>query len=58
MRLGRREFRVVTGALTGMTDAKWIADHLPDDARLSDVTSAVGHARVGGDHEPGTCSAR
>jgi glycine cleavage system aminomethyltransferase T/glycine/D-amino acid oxidase-like deaminating enzyme len=40
MRLGDREFRVVTGASTGMTDAKWIADHLPDDAHLSDVTSA------------------
>ena len=40
MRLGERQFRVVTGASTGMTDAKWIADHLPDDARLSDVTSA------------------
>src|SRR5579875_2591582 len=40
MRLGEREFRVVTGASTGMTDAKWIADHLPEDARLCDVTSA------------------
>ena len=40
MRLGEREFRVVTGASTGMTDAKWIADHLPEDAQLSDVTSA------------------
>jgi glycine cleavage system aminomethyltransferase T/glycine/D-amino acid oxidase-like deaminating enzyme len=40
MRLGDREFRVVTGASTGMTDAKWIAGHLPDDAHLSDVTSA------------------
>jgi glycine cleavage system aminomethyltransferase T/glycine/D-amino acid oxidase-like deaminating enzyme len=39
-RLGEREFRVVTGASTGMTDAKWIADHLPEDAQLSDVTSA------------------
>jgi len=40
MRLGESEFRVVTGASTGMTDAKWIADHLPDNAQLSDVTSA------------------
>jgi len=40
MRLAERQFRVVTGASTGMTDAKWIADHLPGDARLSDVTSA------------------
>jgi glycine cleavage system aminomethyltransferase T len=40
MRLGERKFRVVTGASTGMTDAKWIADHLPEDAQLCDVTSA------------------
>jgi glycine cleavage system aminomethyltransferase T/glycine/D-amino acid oxidase-like deaminating enzyme len=40
MRLGERQFRVVTGASTGMTDAKWIADHLPEDAQLADVTSA------------------
>jgi glycine cleavage system aminomethyltransferase T/glycine/D-amino acid oxidase-like deaminating enzyme len=39
MRLGERRFRVVTGAATGNSDAKWIADHLPDDARLADVTS-------------------
>src|SRR5215831_5825458 len=40
MRLGERGFRVVTGASTGMTDATWIADHLPGNAQLSDVTSA------------------
>src|SRR5271165_5443850 len=40
MRLGSQHFRIVTGGATGMTDAKWIADHLPDDAHLSDVTSA------------------
>ncbi len=40
MRLGEHAFRVVTGAATGMTDRKWITDHLPDDARLTDVTSA------------------
>jgi glycine cleavage system aminomethyltransferase T/glycine/D-amino acid oxidase-like deaminating enzyme len=39
MRLGGRSFRVVTGASTGMTDAKWIADHLPGNAQLADVTS-------------------
>ena len=30
------------------SDAKWIADHLPDDAQLTDVTSGVGHARAVG----------
>jgi glycine cleavage system aminomethyltransferase T/glycine/D-amino acid oxidase-like deaminating enzyme len=42
MRLGPRHFRVVTGGATGMTDYKWIADHLPDDgsAAVSDLTSA------------------
>jgi glycine cleavage system aminomethyltransferase T/glycine/D-amino acid oxidase-like deaminating enzyme len=39
MRLGATWFRVVTGAATGGSDAKWIADHLPDDAQLADVTS-------------------
>ncbi len=42
MRLGPRHFRVVTGGATGMSDYKWIADHLPDDgsAAVTDLTSA------------------
>jgi glycine cleavage system aminomethyltransferase T/glycine/D-amino acid oxidase-like deaminating enzyme len=42
MRLGPRHFRVVTGGATGMSDYKWISDHLPDDgsATVTDVTSA------------------
>jgi glycine cleavage system aminomethyltransferase T/glycine/D-amino acid oxidase-like deaminating enzyme len=42
MRLGPRHFRVVTGGATGMSDYKWILDHLPDDgsATVTDVTSA------------------
>jgi glycine cleavage system aminomethyltransferase T/glycine/D-amino acid oxidase-like deaminating enzyme len=42
MRLGPRHFRVVTGGATGMTDYKWITDHLPADgsATVTDVTSA------------------
>ncbi len=42
MRLGDEEFRVVTGGAHGMSDRKWLCDHLPDDgsARLSDQTSA------------------
>ncbi|MDE3064932.1 MAG: FAD-dependent oxidoreductase [Acidobacteriota bacterium] len=42
MRLGTDHFRVVTGAHTGMTEKKWIADHLPADgsAQLSDLTSS------------------
>jgi heterotetrameric sarcosine oxidase gamma subunit len=41
MRLGPERFRVVTGGATGMSDAKWIADHLPEDgsAVLADLTS-------------------
>jgi heterotetrameric sarcosine oxidase gamma subunit len=41
MRLGAERFRVVTGGATGMSDAKWIADHLPNDgsAVLADLTS-------------------
>ena len=39
MRLGATSFRVVTGASTGGSDAKWIADHLPDNAQLTDVSS-------------------
>jgi glycine cleavage system aminomethyltransferase T/glycine/D-amino acid oxidase-like deaminating enzyme len=40
MRLDRDRFRVVTGGATGMSDAKWIRDHLPPDASLADLTSA------------------
>jgi glycine cleavage system aminomethyltransferase T/glycine/D-amino acid oxidase-like deaminating enzyme len=40
MRLGDSGFRVVTGAADGGRDAKWIGDRLPDDARLTDVSSA------------------
>ncbi len=40
MRLGPDRFRVVTGGATGMSDAKWIADHLPAGAALADLTSA------------------
>ncbi|HWG63589.1 MAG TPA: FAD-dependent oxidoreductase [Streptosporangiaceae bacterium] len=42
MRLGPARFRVVTGGATGMSDAKWIAGHLPADgtAALADLTSA------------------
>ena len=37
---GRDRFRVVTGGATGMSDAKWISDHLPAGAFLADLTSA------------------
>jgi len=40
MRLGANSFRVVTGAADGARDAKWIADRLPDNAQLADVSSA------------------
>jgi glycine cleavage system aminomethyltransferase T/glycine/D-amino acid oxidase-like deaminating enzyme len=40
MRLGEDRFRVVTGGATGMSDAKWIAGHLPPGAFLTDLTSA------------------
>jgi glycine cleavage system aminomethyltransferase T/glycine/D-amino acid oxidase-like deaminating enzyme len=40
MRLGTDRFRVVTGGATGMADAKWIRDHLPEGAFLADLTSA------------------
>jgi heterotetrameric sarcosine oxidase gamma subunit len=40
MRLGPDRFRVVTGGATGMSDAKWVADHLPAGAALADLTSA------------------
>jgi heterotetrameric sarcosine oxidase gamma subunit len=41
MRLGAERFRIVTGGATGMSDAKWVADHLPTDgsAVLADITS-------------------
>ncbi|MGH3265802.1 MAG: glycine cleavage T C-terminal barrel domain-containing protein, partial [Trebonia sp.] len=45
MRLGASSFRVVTGAADGGRDAKWIADRLPDDATLADVSS--GWATIG-----------
>ena len=42
MRLGERRFRFVTGGAYGMSDLKWVADHLPDDgsAQVHDQTSA------------------
>jgi glycine cleavage system aminomethyltransferase T/glycine/D-amino acid oxidase-like deaminating enzyme len=40
MRLATSAFRVVTGAADGGRDAKWISDRLPDDTRLTDVSSA------------------
>jgi glycine cleavage system aminomethyltransferase T/glycine/D-amino acid oxidase-like deaminating enzyme len=42
MRLGPRQFRVVTGGATGMMDLKWFTDHLPGDgsAHVTDLTSA------------------
>ena len=42
MRLGPRQFRVVTGGAYGMSDLKWFADQLPDDgsAQLHDETNA------------------
>jgi len=45
MRLGPSTFRVVTGAADGGRDAKWIADHLPAGAALTDVSS--GWATIG-----------
>jgi glycine cleavage system aminomethyltransferase T/glycine/D-amino acid oxidase-like deaminating enzyme len=41
MRLADEHFRVVTGGAHGMSDHKWLADHLPDDgsASLTDLTS-------------------
>jgi glycine cleavage system aminomethyltransferase T len=43
MRLGRDQFRVVTGGAHGMGDRKWFRDHLPADgsAQLSDLTSTL-----------------
>jgi glycine cleavage system aminomethyltransferase T/glycine/D-amino acid oxidase-like deaminating enzyme len=42
MRLGPRQFRVVTGGVTGMADLKWIADHVPvgHGVTITDLTSA------------------
>jgi glycine cleavage system aminomethyltransferase T len=40
MRLSGQAFRVATGAADGARDAKWISDHLPEGATLTDVTSA------------------
>ncbi len=40
MRLDSDRFRVVTGGATGMSDAKWISDHLPAGAFLAGLTSA------------------
>jgi glycine cleavage system aminomethyltransferase T/glycine/D-amino acid oxidase-like deaminating enzyme len=40
MRLGASRFWVVTGAADGGRDAKWISDRLPDNAQLTDVSSA------------------
>jgi heterotetrameric sarcosine oxidase gamma subunit len=40
MRLAPDRFRVVTGGATGMSDAKWITDHLPSGASLAELTSA------------------
>jgi glycine cleavage system aminomethyltransferase T/glycine/D-amino acid oxidase-like deaminating enzyme len=40
MRLADDRFRVVTGGATGMSDAAWIARHLPSGAFLADLTSA------------------
>jgi glycine cleavage system aminomethyltransferase T/glycine/D-amino acid oxidase-like deaminating enzyme len=40
MRLAEDRFRVVTGGATGMSDAKWLGDHLPPGAFLADLTSA------------------
>ena len=43
MRLGRDDFRVVTGGGLGMRDKKWFVDHLPGNssAQLFDATSAI-----------------
>jgi glycine cleavage system aminomethyltransferase T/glycine/D-amino acid oxidase-like deaminating enzyme len=40
MRLGEEHFRVVTGGAHGMADRKWLLDHLPEGAALTDLTSA------------------
>ncbi len=42
MRIGEQRFRFVTGGAYGMSDLKWVADHLPADgsAVVQDLTSA------------------
>jgi glycine cleavage system aminomethyltransferase T/glycine/D-amino acid oxidase-like deaminating enzyme len=42
MRVGAAHFRVVTGALSGQTDLRWFARHVPADgsAAVTDLTSA------------------
>jgi len=42
MRLGPRQFRVVTGGAHGMADLKWVADHIPAgcEAVITDLTSS------------------
>ncbi len=43
IRLGKDQFRVVTGGGMGMRDKKWFSDHLPADgsAQIHDLTSAL-----------------
>jgi glycine cleavage system aminomethyltransferase T/glycine/D-amino acid oxidase-like deaminating enzyme len=41
MRLAADRFWVVTGGADGPSDAQWIRGHLPSDAFLADLTSAV-----------------
>jgi glycine cleavage system aminomethyltransferase T/glycine/D-amino acid oxidase-like deaminating enzyme len=43
VRLGEREFRIITGGADGARDRAWFARHLPSDGSVafSDVTSAV-----------------
>jgi len=40
MRIGPSLFRIVTGAAHAGSDRKWFVDHLPEDAVLTDVSSA------------------
>ena len=59
MRLGPQHFRVVTGGATGMTDKKWITDHLPaDGSRRSPTSPRRGRPSGCGARGPGTCSPR
>ena len=50
VRLGETHFRVIAGGSDGPRDAKWFADHLPDDGSVSltDLTSAYGTVGVWG----------
>ncbi len=43
IRLGKNDFRVVTGGGLGNVDKKWFVDHLPDDGSVAcqEVTSAL-----------------